>query len=541
MKPTYLLAFCLWTIFGAVASAAERPLQPDPLATAREVDAILLEEVHGGDASRLAPIASDEVFLRRISLDIIGRNPTPVEVLDFVLDADPAKRSKLVAKLLDDPRYGENWAGYWRDAIMYRRSEDRALLAAGALEEFLKEEFNKNSPWSEIVTAFITAEGDVREEGATGLIMAQGGMPEETTAEVARLFLGIQIQCAQCHDHPTDRWKREEFHQLTAFFPRVAVRPKRDGEQRSFEVAANDGPGFTGGNNMNRFRGTPEHFMPDLDRPEERGLRMQPVFFLSGEKLEFGVRDAERRWQLADWITAIDNAWFSRAFVNRMWSEMVGEGFYEPVDDIGPDREATAPETLDCLSVAFTESGYDIKWLIRTIAATEAYQRESRSRRNPDEPPFAANVAQRLRADQIYNNLQQALELPQQGLAAGRGPYGFNRTPQVLFAQVFGYDPSERRDEVAGSIPQALVLMNSPMVSAFMRAAPGTMLGRVLRDVDSDEDLTVELYLRTLCREPSDKELDACLAHRREATTRGEAFEDVLWSLVNSTEFLHRK
>jgi hypothetical protein len=180
----------------------------------------------------MAPLVADETFLRRISLDIVGRNPTPVEILDFVLDVDPEKRSKTVARLLDDPRYGENWAGYWRDAIMYRRSEDRALLASAALEGFLKEQFNRNAPWSEIVAAFITAEGDVREEGATGLIMAQGGKPEETTAEVARLFLGIQIQCAQCHDHPTDRWKRDEFHQLTAFFPRVAVRPKRDGEQR---------------------------------------------------------------------------------------------------------------------------------------------------------------------------------------------------------------------------------------------------------------------------------------------------------------------
>jgi hypothetical protein len=268
---------------------------------------------------------------------------------------------------------------------------------------------------------------------------------------------------------------------------------------------------------------------------------MQPVFFLTGEKLEFGVRDEVRRGQLADWITAIDNAWFSRAFVNRLWSEMVGEGFYEPVDDIGPDREATAPETLDCLAVAFTESGYDIKWLIRTIASTEAYQRESRSRRDPDEPAFTANVAQRLRADQVYNNLQQALELPQQGFAAGRGPYGFNRSPQFLFSQTFGYDPSERRDEVAGSIPQALVLMNSPLVNAAMRAAPGTILGRLLRDNDNDEDVIVELYLRTLAREPSDRELDSCLAHRDEAATRAEAFEDILWSLVNSTEFLHRK
>jgi hypothetical protein len=536
MKEAITLGLVL--IVSGVA-AADRPLQPDPQATAREVDAILLREVHSGDTSLFAPRADDMTFLRRISLDVVGRNPTPVEILDFVIDSDPTKRSKVVARLLDDAAYGQNWAGYWRDAIMYRRSEDRAILASAALEGFLAEQLNRNAPWSEIVAALITAEGDVREEGATGLIMAQGGKPEETTAEIARLFLGIQIQCAQCHDHPTDRWKREEFHQLAAFFPRVAVRPKRDGEQRSFEVAVNDGAGFLGAGAMNRFRGTPEHFMPDLDRPEERGRRMQPVFFLSGEELPFGTPDAVRRERLADWITAIDNPWFARAFVNRLWSEMAGEGFYEPVDDIGPDREATAPETLDCLSVAFTQSGYDIKWLIRTIAATQAYQRESRSRRQPDETPFVANCSQRLRSDQIYANLQQALELPQQRIA-GRGAYGLNRTPQLLFAQAFGYDPSERRDEIAGSIPQALVLMNSPMIAGALRAAPGTMLGRLLRDLENDEDVIVELYLRSLAREPSEDELQTCLTHIRETGSRAEGHEDILWSLVNSTEFVHR-
>jgi hypothetical protein len=334
-------------------------------------------------------------------------------------------------------------------------------------------------------------------------------------------------------------------------------------------VTANDGPAFgPAGPNNNRYRGTPEHFMPDLDRPEERGQRMQPVFFLTGEKVEFGTRDADRRGQLAEWITAVDNPWFSRAFVNRIWAELVGEGFFEPVDDLGPDRKPSAPETLDCLAAAFTESGYDVKWLLRTITATEAYQRESRARRNPDEPPFAANVAQRLRADQVYNNLRQALQLPQPMLAA-RGPYGVNRTPQALFSQVFGYDPSERRDEVAGSIPQALVMMNSPMLSAAMQAgppmpgrfepgafgrppfgrgpafgvgrrAPQPMLERLLRENDDDRDLVVELYLRVLARKPSSKELRTCLAYRRDVKDRAEAFEDILWSLVNSTEFLHR-
>ncbi len=531
----------LFTMIPGVAWGADSAAPPNPQDVAHQADTLLLKELHEGDSSRLASLVDDEAFLRRLSLDLIGRNPTPEEITAFVLDPDPAKRAAIIKRLLSDPSFGDNWAAYWRDAIMYRRSEDRALLASTTLSTWLAQQFNDNASWSETVRALVTASGDVMDDGATGLIMAQGGMPEETTAEVSRLFLGIQIQCAQCHDHPTDRWKREEFHHLTAFFPRVAVRPKRDGEQRSFEVAATDRfPFAMPVNNNNRFRGTPEHFMPDLDDPQARGTRMQPVFFLTGQKLDFGASDQERRGQLAEWMTSPDNPWFAKAFVNRIWAEMIGEGFYEPVDDLGPDREATAPQTLDYLAAAFTKSGYDVKWLYTALASTEAYQRESRARRNPDEPAFAASCAQRLRADTLFKNLQEALELPQPRMAP-RGPYGLARTPQALFSQTFGYDPSERRDEVSSSIPQALVLMNSPQFSAMMEARPGTMLGRILRELSDDEDAVVELYLRVLARQPSDQELKTCLAYRREVSDRAEAFEDIFWSLINSTEFLHRK
>ena len=155
-------------------------------------------------------------------------------------------------------------------------------------------------------------------------------------------------------------------------------------------------------------RGKPEHYMPNLDDPAAQGTRMQPKFFLTSAELPFGTPDAERRRTVADWMTA--NPWFATALVNRTWGELVGEGFYEPIDDIGPERTPSAPKAVEFLSRRFADSGYDVKWLFRVICATEAYQRESRPRRNVDGTPFVANVAQPLRSDQLYNALLTATD-----------------------------------------------------------------------------------------------------------------------------------
>lgn len=518
----------------------------NPRDVAATIDRLLAEKfIHDGTSSTLPVPISDEAFLRRACLDLVGQLPTPDEIIAFTLDPSPGKRTALIDQLLADSRFGVNWSRYWRDVIMYRKTEDRAPIGAAALEEFLATNLNENRPWSEVATAFMTAEGDVRQNGATGLIFAQGGMPEETVSEVSRIFLGIQIQCAQCHDHKTDRWKREQFHELAAFFPRVAVRPDNINgpiQDRTFVVHARDRFFPMGrGNNANRFVGTAEHFMKDLDNPTARGTLMQPVFFATGQKLDLGATDDERRASLAVWITAKDNPWFAKAFVNRIWAELNGEGFYEPVDDIGPDRTATAPRTLELLSGGFTDSGYDVKWLFRTITATDLYQRPAAPRRQPNQPAFAANVSQPMRGDQLYDALQAALGLTERPAPPGGMGYGRINSPRALFNTIFGFDPSEPRDEISASIPQALALMNSPLMSQAGSARPYTALGRLLANVSNDESAVTELYLRTLARQPSDAELKNAMTYIGEVGQRGEAYEDLLWSLINSTEFSRRR
>lgn len=544
MKPLFLAsaAVCValswispWISFAAAA--------PSPASVAKRIDQALAQDVFS-DSTALAPRSDDETFLRRVTLDLVGDIPTPEAVIAFLLDPSADKRERLVQTLLDDSHYGQNWARYWRDVVFFRAQEDRAKIAAKAMVADLAKQLNDSVGWDRIATEFITARGDVKENGHAAIIMAQNGRTEETTAEMSRIFLGIQIQCAQCHDHPTDRWKREQFHELASFFPRIAVRPVRGMTKRSFEVYSNDRYRKKQRKQANNDRRPQaEHRMPNLEQPKVLGQVMQPKFFLTSAELRPGARDDERREQLAEWLT--DSEWFAIAMVNRLWSELVGEGFYKSVDDIGPDREATSPTAVKLLAKKFSDSNYDLKWLLATICQTEAYQREARPRRVPSDTPFVANVPQRLRSDQLFNALLTALNVDETKTA----PSGKNgmmnprrqSLPRDKFAAIFGFDPSDSREDIGATIPQSLALMNSSEVNRYVKPNKANLLNHLLREIDDDESLIVELYLRCLSREPHDDELAKAMTYCEGVPKRSEAFEDLLWALINSAEFQYRK
>lgn len=523
----------------AVCCQAGEP--PSPEQVAGRIDRSLVAELE----HRWQPAADETTMLRRVFLDLVGQPPTPDDILAFLADDDPARLERTIDRLLDDREYGINWARYWRDVILMRKSEQRAFVVEPAVEEFLSEAFNENRDWRRIASAFITAEGDVQVNGATAIIMAQGGKPEDTVAEISRIFCGVQIQCAQCHDHPTDRWTREQFHQLAAFFPRVAVRPGNRNGERTFVVHVTDREFRFRRRplNDNRFRGTLEHRMPDLEHPEKPGKVMEPVFFINAQSVPLGTLDAQRRESLARWLTGEENPWFARAFVNRMWAELIGHGFYEPVDDIGPDREAQAPKTLDLLARAFVDSGHDVKWLFRTIMATRVYRQRSRALDDGQDCSPAVMSPQRLRADSLLNSLNVAFDTSIDELVVNRRR-GLGRrlnTVRRLFRVQFEYDPSDPRHEIQGSISQALAIMNSDLSTRLLRAAPGSVLAAILAAHPRDEDAIDEVYLRTLSRFPTAGEVRRSLAHIQQSPSRVEAYEDLQWALVNSTEFLFRR
>jgi hypothetical protein len=577
-----------------------------------------------------AGICDDANFLRRVSLDLTGVSHSPEELTAFVLDPAPDKRARLIDRLLDSAEFGQNWSRYWRDVIYFRATEARSRLGQEAFEEWIAAELNANRPWSEIVTSLLTATGDAKEDGRTALMFAHSGEAEEIASEASRIFLGIQVSCANCHDHPTDRWTRNDFHELAAFFPRVKIDRKKGAGPADFEVTsfepvqpkfarlARKGKGgkmpamggdpanplddpeklvklldrngngkiepdeASHGPNKGAFfkrlleqadadkdgaltaeeiknrprpeprpgRGSAEHFMPDLNNPNSPGIEMHPVFFVTGERISDGKSDAERRAAIARLFTSPNNPWFARAFVNRVWKELVGEGFYVPVDDIGPDRTATAPEVLDLLSSGFIATGYDVKWLFRVITNSQTYQRQSRVRdlKNPG-PVFAAAMPSRLRADQIFDEITRVLGLEPLGRAKNRdvkaagtkNPRALAGQPRFQFGQLFGYDPSATPDEIMGAIQQALFMMNSPQVNNAVRAGRNSRLGSLLERIKSDEDLVTELYLLVHSREPNDEEMKICLAHFKTVGQRSEAAEDLYWSLINSAEFQTRR
>ena len=293
--------------------------------------------------------------------------------------------------------------------------------------------------------------------------------------------------------------------------------------------------------------------MVDLKHPDSLGPVVDPKFFVGGETLPRGQSDEERRKAVARSFTAPENPWFARAIVNRVWAEMLGEGFYMPVDDIGPTREARYPAVLDLICQNFVANGLNPKWLVRTIANTEAYQRKIQSKpASENDLPFASATPVPLRSDVVFNSLAQVFGVTEDEMN-GRTvkasdkkekkdkPRSFLQSPRFLFDTLFGTDPSVPKDDVMGNIPQSLMMMNSRIFRARMSAGRNTQLSRILGEHRDNRDALRELYLLVLAREPSAEEIKICFDYIAEVKDRPEAFEDMMWSLLNSSEFVSRR
>ena len=586
---------CLATLFSVGPLTAA---ETSPQHAAALVDKLILD---ASDANEFGSV-DDATFLRRVSIDLIGRPPSPAEITRFGLDPADDKRRILVDRLLASEDYATNWSRYWRDAVFLRATNVRANLVRVAFEDWMAESLAQNRPWDAVVTDLLTATGPVNNDGSTALIFAHEGQPEEIAAEASRLFLGIQIQCANCHDHPWDGWKRNQFHEFVAFFPRVSVRRDRNSDNMfDYEIASvNANPQqrrgisqflltrldrnrdqvisqaeaknspleriFSGQakdfidkngdgklsleeirtaqppNNNRPGQGSSEHYMANLADPSSKGDLVHPAFFVGDVSVPKNKSDLDRRNAVAGLMTSPDNPWFSRAIVNRLWAELTGTAFYTPIDDMGPDRIAEHADALELLCQGFVDSHYDLQWLVKTITATKLYQRPV----NATAEGFVRLEPTRLRSDQFYDALCQTLNvtaLPLRFTAGRRGPYSRGQDQgRQQFAATFGFDPSTPRADLTGSIPEALFLMNSPQLHNFIRAdSPNSTIARVSRQVLTDEEVVRELYFNTVSREPTEREIAICMDFIRAAPSRKEGFEDVLWSLLNSSEFQSKR
>jgi Protein of unknown function (DUF1549)/Protein of unknown function (DUF1553) len=490
-----------------------------------------------------AKLTSDEQFIRRAWLDLTGRLPMPADVKEFVADKNPNKRSQLIDKLLDTDDYAKHWGLYWRDVIMSKIVDPQINAFSPHFERWIIAQSKANRKWSEITRDLLTASGEVRfaepdKNGQAFFMVSRRGADATTeiAAETSRIFLGIQIQCAQCHDHPSDVWKRQQFHEFAAYFARSR-------ERRIFEDKK-----IKGSQVVSLPFG--EHAMPDKDNPTKKSKPVQPKF-IDGKgpsaKGFKGLSDSERRTALTDAIVSKNNPWFAGAFVNRIWGELMGQAFYQPIDDLGPEKEAFMPEVLARVAGSFRGSDYDIKGLFRAIMNSDTYQRQIRPGESPNQHLlFAAHNMSRLSANALWMALVDTLGQMGGGPAPGKGmfaagPFARFGSFESVFKQEFGFDPSSKAEEVEGSVSQALMMMNNPAINQKIRASGTNLLARILSSYTQDDEALRMVYMRTLTRRPTDREMARCREHIRTVGNRAEAFEDILWALINSTEFQTRR
>jgi hypothetical protein len=519
----------------AWAKAPRTPL------TAKEIDD-LLALARKNEKAPSAPLTTDEQFLRRVSLDVCGRPPTVEQIQEFLADPDPTKRSKLIDRLLDSDEFARHWGRYLRDVLIWRATDMRIVIRLPrtvALEQWLTNQLKANRSWASITRELLTSDKGLQHRkfvgGESAFLLAHTGEDAavERAADTSRVFLGMRIGCAQCHDHPEDIWKRQQFHELAAFFARTSDKSTRNPEGGVIELV-----GLPEG----------EYQMPDLaDVTKTHTIHPR---FLTGETVAQGLSDADRRKTLADLITSKENYWFAAAFVNRVWGALMGQSFYQPVDNMGPKPEATYPEVLVRLADGFRATDHDIKALFRVILNSKAYQREFRLGQSIDEHVnFAGMYPARLSGETLWQSLFAALgPFPGDMSEDGRvfrggggvtaGPFSSANPPLTyLIKLLFDYDPSLKSDEMEASITQAMMLMNNKKINARIRATGDTPLAELLAAHQKDDSAIEILYRKTLSRKPSPLELETCRDYVKDLGKRGEAFEDILWALVNSTEF----
>jgi len=494
--------------------------------TAVELEALLREEIGGA----MAEPVSDEVFLRRVTLDIAGRQPTLEELEAFVADESPAKREATIDRLLESEDYGRNWGNYWSDVIAARQQEPELTFHNyDPFENWLAAQFNAGVGWDEMTFRILTANGKVGDNPAGTFIAFHQANEKKLAGETSRVFLSVQIACAECHDHPFTDMPMETFHGMAAFFVRTEAKiPWNDSNKIEL-----------------KSKGKGEHKIPG------RKEVMQPIALngIDGEaEYELGMPDLERRATLAQWIVDPENPFFARAYVNRIFARLMGRGFYEPVDELGElASEPILPEVHERLAEHFVATGYDHKNLIRLLTSTQTYQR-SLVAPEKAEHPLAAARTKKLRGDEVFDSLATAVALPNIKPEKAKAT-GANRFPvppkstRDLVNDAFGYDPSLKDELHVRTMKQAMFMMNNEQLQKQIDSRPesGTILAKLLGAESDDKVVARKLYQAVLARSPTDKELGIVTAHVHQVGDRGPAFEDVLWSLINSAEFTTRR
>lgn len=505
--------------------------------------------------------ATDGEWCRRVYLDLIGRVPTVEELKGYLGERSRDKRAKLVNRLLGEEyndAYTANWTNIWTNILIGRTggTERRSLVERDGMRAYVADAVRYNKPYDEFMRELITATGSCRPgdedfNGAANFLadkMEEGGV--QATAKTAQIFLGIAVQCTQCHNHPFNEHKQNQFWELNAFFRQTRVIREREGE----------GPEDDYGRVVDRdFRGEGGDAEKAEIYYELRNGKMKVAYpvFIDGTALaaifadkgeDFGdsgyVKNVNRRGELAKLV--VEAREFDRAIANRMWGHFLGYGFTKPIDDIGPHNMPSHPELLDGLGAAFRASGFNLKQLMRWIVLSEPYSLSSQiTNRNQDDDPalgakpmFSRFYLRQMQAEELFESLLVAtaadstLSKDQRDEMRERWLRQFNTA--------FGTDENDEATTFNGSIPQALTLMNGDLVKRATGSDKGSMLYRVANDPKMDNAERIRyLYLAALSRLPTRQELNISneLLVARKGNVK-EALQDIWWALLNTNEFI---
>jgi len=467
-----------------------------------------------------SPLASDAVFLRRVYLDTIGTLPTAAEARRFLTDPSPDKRSKLIDEILNRPEYADYWAMKWSDIL---RADKVKVTHQGTigLTRWLRKQFAANRPFDEMAREIVTAQGPVQSESPAAFFRA-ADQPEVASRLVSQLFLGVRIECAQCHHHPSERWGQDDYAALAGFFTGVSIKKLPDGS---------DSVVSRGGTDVKHPRsGEPV---------AARALGAKPAEFAGG---------GDRRQVLAAWMTGPENRYFARTIANRTWGHYVGRGIVEPIDDMRATNPPTNEPLLDALATHLRDAKFDLKVFTRTLLNSRVYQlsAETNESNRDDRHHFSHAWPKALPAEVLLDAVSQVTGVGEKfnGWPAGMRSIHVwdNRMPSYFF-RIFGRPvrntvcECERSNEP--SISQALHLLNSPELHEKIASRQG--VARQLADsARKPAEIIAEIYLGALARFPSPAEETLMLeAFAAPSVSRRQAAEDVLWSVLNTKEFIY--
>jgi len=463
-------------------------------------------------------MTDDAMFQRRVYLDIIGKLPTVEEAHAFLNDAAENKRAKLVEALLARPEFADYWALQWSDLLRV----DRLKLGhenAHLYYKWIRDAFVCNKPLDDVARELLTAEGPLTEQPAGFFYRAANGTGD-MAAMVSQVFLGVRITCAECHQHPYDRWTQQDYHAMRGFFQQVSTKPSAGGLSLLAEGS------------------------PVIKHPRT-GKVIQP--YPLGTEMPEKAPEGDRRRVLANWMTAPENPWFSRNLANRLWAHFLGRGLVMPVDDLRETNPPSNPELLNALATHLVKNKYDLKAMIRTITASRTYQLSPTPNvtNAKDEQNFSRALFRRLPAEVLMDAVCDVTGVNEKfdGVPLGfRAVQLWDSQVQHYFLKLFGRPARatvcECERVTGATIGQALHLMNSPNLQSKLAHEAGHIKRLTQRHEDNGA-LVEHIYLATFSRRPTEEELGNALEYLGSRRfNRRKAVEDLAWSLMNSLEFI---